>query len=526
MFLSTILRLSSFSSLLAMTYQFVPHTESGVPSKVMKDLIAGGTFLESIANSPYDWKAFATQAQKQQDYSQETRRIVLQALERQNPELSSSEQASLDAFRNGALTITTGHQLMICGGTVFFEAKVLGAVALAQAASKELGKEVVPVFWMASEDHDFEEIASFRIGEHQFTWKQPDAKGPVGYLPTQDLADQLSSWLEQVPLNEAQKKLVQPRLKAYREGKNLAEATRQWVRQWAEGLGLLILDGQDMALKGQAAPIWNAEMGGQYSKLIQAQTDILVEQGYKAQVFPREINLFDLRDGDRKRFKQPDPGCPYFYVSPNALMRPLYQEWLLPNLAYVGGGGELAYWLQLGSAFENLGRPMPLLYLRNSILIQHHRLSKDLQKLDLSVAELLSSSGEALKQQFLEKDTVLHAEGEALKAPLMDAIEQWNSALTASYPELKQHAEALKVKMEKLAQRTAETRYRTQKRRHEELMGSIDRAVESIYPNGTFWERRASYADLVGILGQDPRDTIVEKMSTIKAGTLVIKPDF
>jgi uncharacterized protein YllA (UPF0747 family) len=525
-FLSTILRLSSFSSLLAMTYQFVPHTESGVPSKVMKDLIAGGTFLESIANSPYDWKAFAAQAQKQQEYSQETRRVVLQALERQNPEPSSSEQASLDAFRNGALTITTGHQLMVCGGTVFFEAKVLGAVALAQAASKELGKEVVPVFWMASEDHDFEEIASFRMGEHQFTWKQPDAKGPVGYLPTQDLADQLSSWLEQVPLNEAQKKLLQPRLKAYREGKNLAEATRQWVREWAEGLGLLILDGQDMALKGQAAPLWTAEMGGQYSTLIQAQTEALVAEGYKAQVFPREINLFDLRNGDRQRFEQPDPECPYFYVSPNALMRPLYQEWLLPNLAYVGGGGELAYWLQLVSAFEKLGRPMPLLYLRNSILIQHHRLSKDLQKLDLSVTELLSSSGESLKRQFLEKDTVLHAEGEALKAPIMEAIEQWNSALTESYPELKQHAAALKVKMEKLAQRTAETRYRTQKRRHEELMGSIDRAVESIYPNGTFWERRASYADLVGILGQDPRDAIVEKMSTIKAGTLVIKPDF
>ena len=435
---------------------------------------------------------------------------------------------SIDALKNPkTFTITTGHQLCLNTGPIYFFYKILHCIKISVELKKTYPKyNFIPVFWMASEDHDFEEIASFRIGEHQFTWKQPDAKGPVGYLPTQDLADQLSLWLEQVPLNEAQKKLVQPRLAAYREGKNLAEATRQWVRQWAEGLGLLVLDGQDMALKSQAAPLWTAEMDGQYSKLIQAQTDALVEKGYKAQVFPREINLFDLRDGDRQRFEQPDPKCPYFYVSPNALMRPLYQEWLLPNLAYVGGGGELAYWLQLGSAFEHLGRPMPLLYLRNSILIQHHRLSKDLQKLDLSVTELLSSSGEALKRQFLEKDSVLHAEGEALKAPLMEAVEQWNSALTESYPELKQHAEALKVKMEKLAQRTAETRYRTQKRRHEELMGSIDRAVESIYPNGTFWERRASYADLVGILGQDPRDTIVEKMSTIKAGTLVIKPDF
>ena len=509
-----------------MTNQFIPHTESDVPSKVMKDLIAGGTFLESIASKPYDWQAFRDRAASQLEYSNETRKVVFEAFERQNPAPSSSEQASLEAFRKGALTITTGHQLMVCGGTVFFEAKVLGAIALARAASKELGRKVIPVFWMASEDHDFEEIASFRIGEHRFTWKQPDAKGPVGNLPSQDLADQLSSWLEQVPLTDTQKKLIEPRLKAYREGENLAEATRQWVRQWAEGLGLLVLDGQDMALKGQAAPLWTAEMSGQYSKLIQAQTDALVAQGYKAQVFTREINLFDLRDGDRQRFKQPDPDCPYFCISPNALMRPLYQEWLLPNLAYVGGGGELSYWLQLGSAFENLGRPMPLLFLRNSILIQDTRLSKDLQKLGLSIAELLNSSGEALKRQFLGKDTVLQAEGEALSVPLLEAIEQWNSALTESYPELKQHAKALKVKMEKLAQRTAETRYRIQKRRHEELMRSIDRAVEAIYPNGTFWERRASYADLVGILGQDPRDAIVEKMSTIKAGTLVIQPDF
>ena len=509
-----------------MILESILHEHSPVPSKIMKDLIAGGTFLESIAEAPYHWESFTAQALAQQGYSSETREVVAQAFERQNPDLSTSEESSLRAFRDGALTVTTGHQLMVCGGTVFFEAKVIGTVALAQAASKELGKEVIPVFWMASEDHDFEEIASFRIGEHQFTWKQPDAKGPVGDLPTQDLADQLSSWLEQVPLNDTQKELVQPRIKAYRDGKNLAEATRQWMRQWAEGLGLLVLDGHDLALKGQAAPLWTAEMEGQYSKLIQAQTDAIVAQGYKAQVFPREINLFDLRDGDRKRFEQPDPECPYFCISPNALMRPLYQEWLLPNLAYVGGGGELAYWLQLGSAFEQSGRPMPLLYLRNSIIIQDSKLTKDLKKLGISLPELLATNGEELKGKLLGKNTVLQAEGESLQTPLTESISQWNASLLELYPELKQHAAALKVKMEKLAQRTSEIRYRTQKRRHEELMRSVDRAMNTVYPGGVFWERRASYVDFVGFLGEDPRDAMVENMSTIKAGTIVIQPDF
>jgi len=504
------------------TYSLLPHEDTGVPSKVMKDLLAGGTFLESIAKTPYDWNSFKSQATAQADYSSKTREIVADVFTRQNANLSASEANSISAFRNGALTITTGHQLMICGGTVFFEAKVLGAVALAKAATLELGVDVVPIFWMATEDHDFEEISSFRIGEYQFSWRQPDAKGPVGLLPTDDLADQLESWLESVPLNQAQKELLYPLLQAYKECENLAEATRQWVRQWAEGLGLLVLDGQDVSLKAAAEPLWREEMKGVYSKLIKKQTEALVEHGYKAQVFPREINLFDLRDGDRQRFEQADHQCPSLHISPNALIRPLYQEFLLPNLAYVGGGGELAYWLQLGEAFKKMDRPMPVLYLRDSLFVQNDKLKRALDKIGQSLPTILTNSAEDLKKQCITDSVSLQAEGESLQLPLESAIEAWNTALKAAYPELKQHADALRVKMTRLAQRTAETRYRTQKRRHSEAMAAIDTAYASVYPEGIFWERKASYLDLVGTLGADPRDEIVENMSTIKAGTWVL----
>lgn len=504
------------------TYSVLPHEETGVPSKVMKDLVAGGTFLESIAKAPYYWESFTAQARAQQNYSSEIREIVAEALHRQNTNLSSSEEASLNAFRKGALTITTGHQLMVCGGTVFFEAKVLGAIALAATASKALNIDVVPVFWMASEDHDFQEISSFSIGEHRFIWELPEAKGPVGRLPTDTLADQLEAWLQNVPLSHAQKALVEPRLQAYKECENLAEATRQWVRQWAEGLGVLVLDGHDVACKAAAAALWSAEMDGVYSKLIRKQSESLVAAGYEAQVFPREINLFDLRDGDRQRFEQADHDCPYHHISPNALMRPLYQEFLLPNLAYVGGGGELAYWLQLGEAFKKLDRPMPVLYLRNSLLIQSTQLERALDRIGVPLKTILSHSPELLKKQFISRNLSLQAEGEALQLPLESAIQQWNASLLSVYPELKQHAEALQVKMSKLAQRTAETRYRVQKRRHSEVMTAIDTAYAAVFPSNTFWERKASYADLVGFLGYDPRDEIVENMSTIKAGTWVL----
>ncbi len=504
------------------TYSLLPHEETGVPSKVMKDLIAGGTFLESIAKAPYHWESFAAQANAQMNYSSEIREIVAKSFEHQNAHSTPSENASIAAFRSGALSVTTGHQLMVCGGTVFFEAKVLGAVALAKAASKALGVDVVPIFWMATEDHDFEEISSFSIGQHTFTWEYPDAKGPVGCLPTDGLAEQLEHWLENVPLNEAQRKLLQPRLQAYKECGNLADATRQWVRQWSEGLGLLVLDGQDATLKGAAAPLWSAEMEGDYSELIHKQTEALVSNGYQAQVFPREINLFDLRDGGRQRFEQADHRCPPEHISPNALMRPLYQEYLLPNLAYVGGGGELAYWLQLGEAFKKMDRPMPVLYLRDSLFIQNAKLQRALDKIGQPLSAILNHSVEALKKQFIANHLSLQAEGEALQLPLEAGIDQWNSSLKSAYPELEQHAQALRVKMIKLAQRTAETRYRAQKRRHAEVMEAVDTVYAMVYPDGAFWERKASYADLVGALGADPRDEIVENMSAIKAGTWVL----
>jgi len=169
---------------------------------------------------------------------------------------------------------------------------------------------------------------------------------------------------------------------------------------------------------------------------------------------------------------------------------------------------------------------MPLLYLRNSVLVQDSKLTKNLKKLGITLSDVLASNAEKLKGELLGKNTVLQAEGESLQAPLMEAIDQWNASLIERYPELQQHAAALKVKMEKLAQRTSETRYRTQKRRHEELMRSVESAIHAVYPGGVFWERRASYADLVGILGQDPRDVMVENMSTIKARTIVIQPNF
>jgi uncharacterized protein YllA (UPF0747 family) len=507
-----------------MTSSFVSHDLSNVPSKVMKDLLEGGALKESFGISVPDLDSFKKMTQSLAlEYSSAQRNVLIQALVRQNENLNSSEEQSIEALRKGAFTITTGHQLMVCGGTVFFEAKILGAVALAKKLSEKLQHPVVPIFWMASEDHDFEEIASFKIGSNKFSWKLEETGGPVGRLHPLSLGEQLRQWLQGVKINAAQRALLEPRIKAYESSATLADATRMWVRQWAEGLGLLVIDGDDQQLKAFTAPIWKAELEGEFAQVIQRQTSDLKALGFKAQVFPREINLFSLENNSRDRILQKPQTLPAWHdISPNALLRPLYQEYLLPNLAYVGGGGELAYWLQLVEAFKLLHRSMPILYLRNSLVLENPEMRKAAEKLNVSYVQLLTLSSEDLKKTWQGLDLELSAESNSLNQPILQSIEEWNMRLVELYPELRSHADALQTKMLKLAARTKETRYRIQKRRHAVHMQSIDVLYDNLYPKGTFWERTASYTDLVGELGIDPRDYLVEKMSTIKAGTLVL----
>ena len=170
-------------------------------------------------------------------YYDETRNIVYECLKEQNKDLNKEEKANLKAFSKGACTITTGHQLMVCGGTAFFEVKILSTVALAKEAQRIFGQPVVPIFWMASEDHDFEEIASFRVNGQKFTWKNQHASGAVGRLRTKDLAIQLTSFEKKANLSECQRSFIKKRIEAYQESDSLAEATRRIVREWCGDFG-------------------------------------------------------------------------------------------------------------------------------------------------------------------------------------------------------------------------------------------------------------------------------------------------
>lgn len=505
-----------------MTYDFIPHTDSGLPSNVMKHLLSGDGFPKEFGEgvrSAQDLKSIS--ASKDEFYSQEKRQKVAIVFRNQNASLSTAEEDNLKRFEAGALTITTGHQLMVCGGTAFFEIKILSAIALAKESTRLLGKPVIPVFWMATEDHDFEEIASFGVAGQKFTWDSSTTGGAVGRISTDSLCEQLNDFVESATLTEGQRKFLQRRLDAYKSTNNLAEGTRKIVREWASEFGILVLDGDDALLKSLASEIWKKELRGELGVLIKKRTAQLQALGLKAQVYPRDINLFELGTNTRERIVA-SKDLHSEVISPNALLRPVYQEFLLPNLAYVGGGGELAYWLQLGTVFEALNIPMPRLYLRDSVLACSEKTERIRKGLEFRWSQLVGANKEPLIKERLNYLSLLNKETQDYASPIFDAIGHWEEKMLEAYPEMLAHTQATKVKMEKLATKTVEQRYRIQKRRNQEFISALDRVFDAISPDGTFWERKASYADLIGILGEDPQEFLVEKMSTIKAGTHVL----
>tara|TARA_B110001450_G_scaffold50284_2_gene46912 strand:- start:1146 stop:2672 length:1527 start_codon:yes stop_codon:yes gene_type:complete len=506
-----------------MNYQFVSHLESNVPSKVMKDLLLDGKEVNPFGKSGLTAENYRIVKEKKEvSYSDGARKMLVEVLKRQNPKLSKQESQSLDDIARGAFTVTTGHQLMVCGGSAFFEVKIASTIALAKTLSEDVDHPVIPIFWMASEDHDFEEIASFEINGHLFTWKHELLGGPVGRMSTLDLASQLETFIAQIEMNDAQRALLLARIEAYKSEPDLSSATRRIVREWAKDLGVLVLDGDDVQLKEFASHLWDKELRGELGKEIKSQTIKLQDAGYKAQVFPREVNLFSLESELRIRIDKLNHKLSPVHTSPNALLRPIFQEYVLPNLAYIGGGGELAYWLQLSSTFEMLDITMPVLYLRDSLLCVPLKIDRKVRQENLTWTEVMNSSKETMLKDKLGYYSNLSLETIELSKPLLSSIDQWNRSFVALYPELQQHAEALRHKMKKISDKTIEQRFRTTKSRSEEEVKRIGEIYDHLNPSKVFWERKSSYLDAVGILGFDPRNILVEKMSTIIPGTHIL----
>ena len=331
---------------------------------------------------------------------------VCEVLEEQYRNLNLTLPLGLSKLRaDGVKTVTTGHQLQIAGGPAFLHYKTITAIRLARQIEAETGEKVVPVFWMASEDHDFKEVSWVNGEVDKHVWSSPlaDLKSPVGRLRLDGVKDCLASWGSDMGQCGKDFKSDFQAISeccdlSHKNKECYSDLFRRWMHVWYGDTELVVIDADSPKLKALAADLFADEFTAKGIRdSVRKTSDDLNAKGYKASAHIRDVNLFYMPEGaSRVGIIKNELGgvtsgghalnkegltwgewCKdnAEKLSPGALLRPFYQELLLPNISVVLGPGELSYWKQLEGAFAFKQMDMPGLHLRDHVLV----LDKDMQ---------------------------------------------------------------------------------------------------------------------------------------------------
>ena len=427
-------------------------------------------------------------------------------------------------------TITTGHQLNIFTGPLYFIFKITTAIKLAQDLKKEFpDKNFVPVYWMATEDHDFEEINHTHIGGKKISWPK-DAAGATGRLKTDDIQHALKEYTGVLGISENAQTLSNLVETAYSAHSNLSDATRFLANSLFGEYGLVIIDADHPDFKKQFASYIEKDIITQSSfENINSQSEKLEKIGFETQVNSREINFFYLRDNLRERIvlenskysvlntdlsfteeelKKEIQNHPERF-SPNVVMRPLYQEVILPNIAYVGGGAEIIYWLQLKQNFDQYKVDFPILILRNSAMLTDYTLKSKLQKLDLEISDMFKQTNELEKTWVVNhsKNTLdLHDEWQELKC-IFEKIKLRAHKIDVT---LSPSTEAVKVRLNKAIINLEKKLIKAEKRNYSDSLNQIKNIKNKLFPQGGLQERSENFGLFYVKNGDDLIKSLVE----------------
>ena len=486
--------------------------ETGYFSGLMLDYVSGKEAVTSLYSYKPTLEAFA---QAIQDKSKENinRNILADVLQEQYAAVPDCElqKACITLLRkNTTYTVCTGHQLCLFTGPLYFVYKILTTINLAEVLKKRYPEyDFVPMYWMAGEDHDFDEVRSVNLFGKKLSWEHPNAKGAVGSLSTDSIASVLEEFKQIAGDTDNAKELVQLFSDAYLRHNTLAEATRYLVHQLFAKYGLVVIDGNDVRLKREFIGIVEDDIFNNSNYKSVAQTIAEIEQTVgKAQVNPRAINCFYIQENLRERIEFADGMYNVLNTdiaftadelrkelqlhperfSPNVVLRPLYQQKILPNLAYIGGPGELAYWLEYKRMFDFHKINFPVLIPRNFAMLIDSKSVQQLQKLGLGIVDLFKET-DVLVKEFINKNAgsaVSLKEQEQELTSVYGAVSTKAVAVDATLKgsveaELQKALNSLKAIEAKLV--------RAEKQKQETSLNQIKKLKERFFPNNSLQER-------------------------------------
>lgn len=446
------------------------------------------------------------QIDAKKEFPQQYRDALVRTLNRQYegyeiPDRVSRNIASLG--QSATYTITTGHQLNLFTGPLYVIYKLVTIIRTCQELNRQFpGNHFVPVYWMATEDHDFAEIDHFFFNGHRYQW-ETSQNGAVGRFRLEEMQ----------PLLKKLAAFPDFFLRAYGKNKNLSDAVREYMNALFGEYGLVVLDPDTPELKKQLTVVMEDDiLHSRIAPLVNQASDALTAAGFKPQVNVREVNFFYLTEEYRARI---DPEEDHFRLqdqeeifsrqqmeqlihetperlSPNVILRPLYQEMVLPNLAYCGGPSELVYWLQLKPVFDHYHIPFPLLLPRNFALIITKDIARKWEKTGFDWPDLFRDRDELIRELTLRETTRdLHLNGE------ISSIGRHFSDIRAQAvsidPTLEAHVEAQWARTKKRLEGIEKKFIRAEKKKHTDKIRQVHEVLDALFPEGTLQERHDNF---------------------------------
>lgn len=494
----------------------IPFSKTGVLNALVTDYLNKSDQLKPFYDFFPDKDGYKALLETN-PYTHFDRDTLVHLLLQQAASVSNTTEQSVERIKKlknkNTYTVTTGHQLCLFTGPLYFIYKIITTINLSEKLKKQFPQhDFVPVYWMASEDHDFEEVNHFYSGDKKIQWNSQQT-GAVGDFDTAELQSLQLQLRELFGISEKSIYLISLFEKSYLKHKNLADATRFLVNELFGEKGIVIIDGNDVGFKKQFRKQFTEDLF-EHKAFDQVEQSIktLTALGYHAQVNPRKINCFYTDKGLRSRIEKEGD---YFIVigtdirftedelkklieehpekiSPNVVLRPLYQQLILPNLAYIGGPGELAYWLEFQSFFKKSEVLFPILMPRNFVLFVQKGTASKIEKLHFSTVDVFKKEQNLIKQIQVQKNAFFQMEQEA--ESIRKVYELLKEKVKAIDLSLLGSVAAEEKRMANGLARLSAKANRALKRELETEIRRISEIKNDLFPNGIPQERHSHFS--------------------------------
>lgn len=527
--------------------QYLPYSQTEKFAKIVLDYIAEAPVLKDFYEHPVSVEGIKSAISERKNFNT-NREILVDEFIRQYKDFENCKKVKANVqllSDQNTFVICTAHQPNIFTGHLYFVYKILHTIKLADSLKKELPEyNFVPVFFMGSEDADVEELNHIEIEGEKYVW-QPKQTGAFGRMKVDnDLMKLIDKISGRLLVEKYGSYLIDILKKCYTKNTSIEEATFLFVHELFKEFGLLILLPDNAAFKREMISVFETDIFNHTSSEIVSRSSEELAKDYKAQAYPREINLFYLKDNLRNRivvvedhFVIHDTDIVFSkeemkaelkqhpeHFSPNVILRGLFQEIILPDIAWIGGGGELAYWLQLKELFKNYKVPFPVLVLRNSFLIVEEKYQRLLQKLNLKAIDLFKGK-EKLLNNIVNKETSTILNLDKQKKEFDKIYSEIKSIVSAIDSTLEEHTKALEAKQKKTISSLEKKMLRAEKRKFSDQKNQLNKLFSSLFPGDGLQERTENFMLFYSRLGNDFFKELYEVSLTLEQEFCILEKD-